>query len=128
MGVWGIVWITLEVQQATRFGSFPLPDWQSIHKDISIVIELPTVLDPKLFATYRLMWWAIPGAAYLAAAFFCTSRDAIYEYHTFWMWLRTKIVGRTLPGKAELTAMPPFSEYVGFLPYPIFPDVFAPQI
>jgi len=113
MGVWGIVWITLEVQQATQFGSSPLPDWESIHKDISIVVELPAFLEPKFLASYRVMWWAIPGAAYLAAAFFCTSRDAISEYHTFWMWLRTKIVGRTLPEKAELTSMPPFSEYVG---------------
>ena len=119
LGLWGTVWIVLLLVATTQFGYSPIPNWQTIHKNISTILEIPTVLmTPNLVTSYELMWWAIPSASYLFAAAFCTSRCVMSEYYNFWVWLTTRGAGRTvLEKKASRSSLVPPSEYVDILPH-----------
>jgi len=123
LGIWNIVWTVLLLATTTQFGYSPLPDWQSIHENMSTILQFPmSLMYPSLVSSYEFVWWAIPSAAFLLAAFFCTSRDVMSEYYKFWIWVKTKVVGPTFPGgkKGSTSSLVQPSECVDVSPHQCF--------
>jgi hypothetical protein len=98
VGIWGIVWISIDIQQVRRSVEYefpPLPSWKVIHEDDYEVVELPTiVLGQADISADRLIWWAVPGAAFLFFILFGTSYDVLSEYLRPWTWFRTVVLRR----------------------------------
>ena len=100
IGVWGVVWISMQLSNVVEFGIFPLPSWRALRKQGSIVVQLPlVVLSPAELASYRIFWWGVPGAAYIFFVLFGTSRDVFSEYIKLWTWFSTTVLRRPLPAK-----------------------------
>jgi Pheromone A receptor len=100
IGIWGVVWLSLQLSNAIKFGTRPLPSWRALHKGDSTVVELPlVVVKPAELMIYLMFWWAIPGAAYIFFVLFGTSRDVFSEYIKLWIWFRTTVLRRPLPEK-----------------------------
>jgi hypothetical protein len=101
LGIWGVVWISIEIQVIATDGSYPIPSWKDIHKGDSDIIELPTIImGPTLVHQLYLLWWGIPGAAFLFFLLFGTSYDVLYEYVKFWAWFRMTVLRQPLREKA----------------------------
>jgi hypothetical protein len=95
LGVWGIIWISLDIKYIASYGSFPLPSWDEIHADISEIVEVPTILlGPYNVYESRLLWWGVPGAALLFFFLFGTSYEVLAEYLKFGKWVRSKVFKR----------------------------------
>jgi hypothetical protein len=100
IGIWGVVWLSLQLNDMVKFGFFPLPNWHALHKGDSTVHEVPlVVLKPSALESDRLFWWGIPGAAYIYFAVFGTSKDVFSEYTRFWTWFSITVLRRPLPAK-----------------------------
>jgi hypothetical protein len=100
IGLWGVVWISLQLRNMIDVHMFPLPSWHTLHKGDSTVVEIPlVVLKPADLASDRLFWWGIPGAAYIFFVFYGTSSDVFSEYTRFWRWFSTTVLRRPLPVK-----------------------------
>jgi hypothetical protein len=97
LGLWGLAWISFELQLNVENGSIPLPllSWKAIHADDSSVLEVPTVLlTPQALLNLRALWYAVPGAGYLYFLLFGASQDVFAEYYLFWTWFRTRVLGQ----------------------------------
>jgi Pheromone A receptor len=100
IGIWGVAWGSFLLSNIIEYGLIPLPNWRTIHSYDSVVLELPlVVLSPSDLASYRLIWWGIPGAAYIFFLVFGTSRDIFLEYKRLWIWFGATVLGRRLPEK-----------------------------
>jgi pheromone a factor receptor len=107
IGIWGVVWCSLQLGVVIEGGICPLPSWHELHKGDSIVIQLPIVdLGPGELAGYRLLWWGIIGAAYLFFVLFGTSKEVFSEYTRLWTWFSTTVLRRLLPAKERSMPMP----------------------
>jgi pheromone a factor receptor len=101
-GIWAVVWISLQLNQAIMFGIFPLPNWHALHKGDSTVVEVILVgLKPSVLASYRLFWWGVPGGAYIFFLLFGTSREVFSEYIKLWIWIRTTVIRRPIQEKVS---------------------------
>jgi hypothetical protein len=97
LGIWGVVWISLNIQVVVSQGSYPRKAIHARHFDI---IELPTtLLGPEFVHQSYLLWWGVPAAALLFFLLFGTSYDVLYEYMQFWAWLRTTVLRQPLRDK-----------------------------
>jgi Pheromone A receptor len=100
IGIWALVWISLQLKNVIQSGITPLPDWRALHQEDSIVVKVPlAVLSPSVLASYRLFWWSIPGAAYIFFVLFAINGDVFSEYIKFWIWFKTTVLRRPLPEK-----------------------------
>jgi hypothetical protein len=105
LGIWGLAWISFEVQLNVENGSIPLPlpSWDAIHADDSVPLELPTVLlKPVVISNIMAIWYAIPGAGYFYFLFFGASQEVFAEYLLFWSWFRTRVLGMPVPVKSTV--------------------------
>jgi hypothetical protein len=97
LGIWGVVWIAIEIQVIASSGSAPVPSWKAIHDGESDVLELPSILlGPEVIYQSYVIWWGVPGAALLFFLLFGTSYDVLYEYVRFWAWFRTTVLRQPL--------------------------------
>jgi hypothetical protein len=108
-GVWGVVWISIEIQANVAGGISPLPSWNVMHQDNSISFEIPTASMSQSSLHYTLLlWWGIPGGAYLYFVLFGTSRDVLAEYQKLWSRVRTKVL--RLPSvESEMSSLTAFT-------------------
>jgi pheromone a factor receptor len=98
--IYGVVWLSMGLNAAIRFGFFPLPSWHELHKGDSTVLKHPVVsLSPAELAQNRLSWWGIPGGAYIFFIIFGTSKEVFLEYTRLWTWFSTTVLRRRLPAK-----------------------------
>jgi hypothetical protein len=98
--IYGVVWLSMSVNDSIRFGFFPPLSWHEMHKDDSTVLKHPLVdLSPAQLAKNRLAWWGIPGGAYIFFVLFGTNKETFSEYTRLWAWFSTIVLRRPLPAK-----------------------------
>jgi hypothetical protein len=110
VGIWELFWIAFYIHLNASSGSIPLPlpSWNAIHANDSSVLEIPTVLmSPSFISDNVAMWYALPGAGYLYFLLFGMSREVFSEYYKFWIWFRTRVLGRPVPVRSiKISSMP----------------------
>jgi hypothetical protein len=110
LGIWGVVWISVEIHETVAEGIHPLPNWNVMHQHSRIPFQLPTVLmSQSTLKSTLLLWWGIPGAAYLYFVLFGTSLDVLAEYPKLWLWVRTKVLGLPPPVRSDISSSTTFT-------------------
>jgi hypothetical protein len=100
VGVWGVFWICLEIAWTSQDRTFPVGTWDAIHEYDSLVLEAPTiVLGSVVERQILVIWWSIPGAAYVFFILLGTNYDILSEYPKLWNWFRTTVLRQTLSDK-----------------------------
>jgi hypothetical protein len=110
LGTWGVVWISIEIQANVAGGISPLPSWNVMHQDSNISFEIPTAsMSQSSLHNLLLLWWGIPGGAYLYFVVFGTSRDVFAEYPRLWSWVRMKVLRLPPPARSEMSSLTTFT-------------------
>jgi hypothetical protein len=120
LGLYGVIWISIEIHFIDLGGSYPVPSWKEIHDEDSQVTELPMIsLGPEAIRHTYIIWWGIPGGALLFFLLFGMNYEVYDEYVKFWAWFRTRVLKRPIREKA-ITMPTIHPEYVPFLFRPPF--------